>query len=100
MINFNDVTGNNAQEHNAHWLEILGHVYRIMIDGQSESGKYAKDSYKQKYQFLIKKHQSVILRLYDQKTFIEYLSDMLDVSKILTSTMQERGAKYFSCLMI
>ena len=33
MINFNDVTGNNAQEHNAHWLEILGHLYRIMIDG-------------------------------------------------------------------
>ena len=33
MINFNDVTGNNVQEHNAHWLEILGHLYRIMIDG-------------------------------------------------------------------
>ena len=31
IINFDVVTGENIQEHNLHWPEILDHAYRILI---------------------------------------------------------------------
>ena len=30
MINFNDATGENRQEHNLHWLQILDNLYRTL----------------------------------------------------------------------
>ena len=74
MINFDDYANKNKTEHNSKWLYISDHPYRILIIRGSGSGKtntllnltnsqpdidkiylYAKDPYKDKYQFLIKK---------------------------------------------
>ena len=74
---------------------------RMLIIGSSGSGKtnallnlihnqpdidkiylYAKDSYEDKYQYLINKRESVgINRFNDPKAFIEYSNDMHDVYK-------------------
>ena len=43
---------------------------------------YAKDPYEDKYQFLIKKRESIGLKHFnDSKAFIEYSDDMHDVYK-------------------
>ena len=74
MINFDDYTNENKTEHNLEWSHIPDHPYRILIVGDSESGKtnallnvinnqpdidkiylYAKDPYEAKYQHLISK---------------------------------------------
>ena len=39
MINFDDVTTENIEEHNLNWLQILDHPYRILINAVSGSGK-------------------------------------------------------------
>ena len=39
MINFDNVTIENIQEHNQNWPEIPDHPYRILIIGRSGSGK-------------------------------------------------------------
>ena len=39
MINFDDVTKGNINQHNPNWAEIPDHAYRILIVGGSESGK-------------------------------------------------------------
>ena len=76
------------------------HPCRILIIGGSESEKkslfnlisqepdinkiylYAKDPYKAKYQFLIKKRESTALKqLNYSKAFIEYSNDMNDINK-------------------
>ena len=81
MINFDDCTSENKTEDNLNWLYISDHPYRILIIGRSGYGKtnaslnlsnnqagidkiylYAKDSYKTKYQFLIKKRESIGLK--------------------------------------
>ena len=73
MINFHGVTKGNIKEHNLNWPQIPDHQYRILITGDSASGKknsllnlisqqtdtdniylYNKDPYEAKYQFLIK----------------------------------------------
>ena len=77
MINFDDVVTENIKEHNPKWPQIPDHPYRIIIIGDSGSGKrnsifnlinqqpdidkiylYTKDPYEAKYQFLIKKRPS------------------------------------------
>ena len=69
MINFDDYTNENETEHNSKWPYILDHPYRILIIGDSGSGKtnallnfiknqpdidkiclYAKDLYEANYQ--------------------------------------------------
>ena len=74
MINFDDYASHNRTNHNPNWPYIPDHPYRILIVGDSGSGKtnallnlinnkpdfdkvylYAKDPYEDKYQFLIKK---------------------------------------------
>ena len=74
MINFNDDTYKNKSEHNLKWPYIPDYRYRILIIGDSGSGKtnallnlinnqpdtekiylYAKDLYEAKYQHLINK---------------------------------------------
>ena len=99
MINFDDYTNENIIEHNSKWPYIPDHPYRILIVGGSGSGKtnalfnlinnqpdidkiylYAKDPYKAKYQYLIKKREKVGLNHFDDhKAFIEHSNDMQDV---------------------
>ena len=99
MINFYDVTKENIKEQNPNWPQILDHPYRILITGDSGSGKvnslfniinqqpdidkiylHAKDPYEAKDQFLINKQESTCLKHFnDSKAFIEYLNDMDDI---------------------
>ena len=96
MINFDNYTNENKTEHNLKWPYIPDHPYRILIIGGSGSGKtnalllcdtdkiylYAKDPYKEKYQYLINKREKVGLKHYDDfKPFIEYSNDIQDVYK-------------------
>ena len=81
MINFNDVIKENIKEHNANWLQIPDHSYRILITGGSGSRKrnslfnlinekpdihkiylYAKDPYEAKYKFLTNKRENTGLK--------------------------------------
>ena len=111
MINFDDYANENngvvfktvqeLRSHNLKWHYIQDHPYKILIIGGSGSGKanallnlinnkldihkiylYAKDPYEPKYQFLINKRESTGLNHFnDAKAFIEYSSDMQNVSK-------------------
>ena len=93
------------KEHDPHLPQILDHPYRILIIGDSGSGKtnslfnlishpphidkiclYAKDPYEAKYQFLIDKRESTGLKhLNDSEAFIEYSNDLnIDKYKCLT----------------
>ena len=105
MINFDDYTNENKRKHNPNWPYIPDHPYRIfiikrilrgsgsektnallnLINNQPDVDKiylYAKDPYEDKYQFLIKKRESIGLKHFnDPEAFIEYSNDMYDVSK-------------------
>ena len=106
MINYDNVTKEDINEYNLTWSQISDHPYRILIIGGSESGKtntlrnltkqqgddnytvldktylYAKDSYKPKYQYLITKYKSKVLKnLENLKNFVEYFNNMKDVYK-------------------
>ena len=78
MINFDDIVNENETVHNKNWPYIPDHPYRILIIGDSGSGKtnvllnlienqpeidkiylYAKDPYEAKYQDLINKREGV-----------------------------------------
>ena len=39
MINFDDVTKENVEEHNPNWPQIPDHPYRILIPGSFGFGK-------------------------------------------------------------
>ena len=101
MINFDEYTSENKKEHNLNWRYISDHPYRILIIGGSGIGKtnalvnlinnqqdidkiylYPKDTYEDKYQYLINKRERVgINDLNDPKAFIEYSNDMHKVYK-------------------
>ena len=101
MINFDDYVNENKTKHNENWPYIPDHPYRILIIWGSGCGKtnvlmnliesqpnihkiylYAKDPYEVKYQYLIKKKESVgINHFNDPKAFTEYSNDMRDVYK-------------------
>ena len=101
MINFDDNANENIIEHNSKWPYILDHPYRILIIVGSGSGKtnallnlinnqpdidkiylYARDSYEEKYQYLMNKREKVGLNHFDDpKAFMEYSNDMQDVNK-------------------
>ena len=103
MINFDDYTNENKLKHNPDWPYIPDHPYGILIIRGSGSGKtntllnlinnqldidkiylYAKDPFEDKYQFLMKKRESIGLKHFnDPKTFIEYSNDIQDVYKII-----------------
>ena len=93
MINFDDYTNENIVEHNSKWPYIPDHPYRILIIGDSGSGKtnallnlinnqpdidkiylYAKDPCeKKKSQYLINKREKVGKSHFnDPKAFMEY----------------------------
>ena len=89
-------TNENIIKHNSKWSYIPDHLYRILIIGDSGSGKtnallnlinnhpyidkiylYAKDPYKAKYQYLINKREKVELDHFDDpKAFMEYSNDL------------------------
>ena len=101
MINFDEYTNENKIEDNSKWSYIPDHPYRVLITGDSGSGKtnallnlinnqpdidkiylYAKDPYETKYQYLINKREKVGLDHFnDHKAFMEYSNDMQDVRK-------------------
>ena len=96
MINFDDYTNENKLKHNPDWPYIPDHPYGILIIRGSGSGKTNTllnlinnqpdiDKiylYEPKYQFLIKKRESIGLKHFnDPKAFIEYSNDMQDVYK-------------------
>ena len=107
MINFDDFTNENKTEHNLKWLHIPDPPYRILIIGESASGKintllnsvnsqsdidkiylYPKDPHEAKYEFLIKKRKNRGLKQFNgPEAFIEYSNDMQDVYKILNNTI-------------
>ena len=90
MINFDNYANENKAEINLKWLYIPDHPYRILIIGDSRSGKtnallnlinnqsdidkiylYAKVSYEGKYQFLVNKRENTGLKHFnDPKAFI------------------------------
>ena len=39
MVNFDDVTKENIKEHNSNWPEVLDYPIRILVTGDSGSGK-------------------------------------------------------------
>ena len=82
----------NIKEYNPNWLQILDHLYRILIIGTSGSRKtnslfnlvshqpninkiylYAKDPYEAKNQLLVNKRESTGLKHLNYfKAFMEY----------------------------
>ena len=90
MINFDEYTNKDRVNHNPDWSYIPDHPCRILIIGESGSGKrntllnlinsqpdidkiylYAKEPYEDKYQFLINKRESTGLKHFsDPKGFI------------------------------
>ena len=113
MINFDEYTNENKINHNPNWPYIPDHPYRILIIGGSGSGKtntllnlinnrpdidklylYAKDPYEDKYQFLIKKRESIVLKHFnDPKTFIEFSNDMHDLYKNINDYNPDKEIK-------
>ena len=101
MINFDDYVNKNKTTHNKNQPYIPYHPCRTLIIGDSGSGKtnlllnvtenqpdidkiylYTKDSYEEKYQYLINKREGVGLNHFnDSKAFIEYSNDVHDVYK-------------------
>ena len=56
---------------------------------------YAKDPYEDKYQFLIKKRESIGLKHFNEpKAFVEYSNDMHDVYKNITIISLIKKIKY------
>ena len=99
MTKFDNYPNENKTEYDANWPCIPDHLYRILIIGDSGSGKTnallnlinnqpgiykiylcAKDPYGVKHQYLINRHEIIGLKNYDDlKAFIEYSHDMQDV---------------------
>ena len=113
MINVDDFTKQNIKEHNPHQSKIPDHPYRIFVVGGSGSENtsafinvikhkpdinktclYAKHPYEAKYQFLIKKRESIGLKyLNGSKAFVQYLNNMDDIIKVLKNTIQIKNQK-------
>ena len=123
-INYDNGTKENIKRHNLNWPQIPDHSYSILVIGDSRSGKtnvllnlikqeddndyssidktnlYAKDPYEAKYQYLIKKRENNDLKnLEDWKAFIEYSSNMEDISKNIENTSQPRNVIAFDYMI-
>ena len=92
MINFDDYVNKTKTTHNKDWLYIPDHPYRILIIGDSGSGKtnfllnlienqpdidkiylYANYPHESKYQYLFNKREGVgINHFNDPEAFIDY----------------------------
>ena len=91
IIRLDDITKENNKEHNEKWPYIPDHTYKILIIGDSGSGKtnasfnlineqdnidniylYARDLSEPKYECLLKKREDVgIKHLNNPKAFIQ-----------------------------
>ena len=98
MINLDIITNEN-KEHNEKWPYIPDHPYRVIINGDSGSGKtnasinlineqndidkiylYARDLSEPKYEYLIKKHEDAAIKhLNNPNAFIKCSNTMDDV---------------------
>ena len=114
MHNFDNCTIENKTEHNLKWPYVPDHPYRILIIGDSGSGKthallnlinnqpgidkiylYAKDPYEAKYQYLINTRERMGFDHFnDPKAFIEYSNDMEDVYKNIEQCNLGKNVKY------
>ena len=101
IIDFDEVTGQNTQEHNTHWPKIPNHPYKILTVGGFGSGETNallsiincqpdidkiyfnnKHLFESKYQFLIKNGEGVGLKYFkDSMTFVEYSNYLKGVYK-------------------
>ena len=99
MINLDRITNENNKKHKENWPYIPDHLYRILINGGSGSGKtnslinlineqndvekiylYAGDLSEPKYEYLIKKREDVgIKHVNNPNAFIECSNTMYDV---------------------
>ena len=99
MINVDNIINENNEKHNEKWLFIPNHLYRILIIGESGSGKtntllnllneqgdidkiylYAKDLGEHKYEYLIKNRENVGTKhVNNSKAFIKCSNTMDDV---------------------
>ena len=113
MINLDDYANGKKNQHNLKWPYIPDHSYRILITGDSASGKtnallnlinnqpdidkiylYARDPYETKYQILINKGKSTGLNFFnDPKAFIKYSNDIQDVYKNIDEYNVEKERK-------
>ena len=115
MFNLDDITNENNEDHNWKWPCIPGHQYRMLIIGDSESGKtnallslikekdsdelvdkiflYANDLNEPKYQLLIKKREEAGMHLNYPKVFIEYSQYMGDVYNNIDNYNSNRQRK-------
>ena len=120
MINFNYITNESKEKHNSNWPQIPDHPYRILIIGDSGSGKtnslfnliyhqpdtdkpylHVKDSYEAKYQFLINKRKKTCLKHFnDSKAFIEYPKNMDDIYKNIEKNYLEKRKILFIFYML
>ena len=114
MIKFDDYTNENKREHNPIWPYVPDHPYRILIIGGSGSRKtnallnliedqpdidriyqYAKDPYEDKYQFLINKTESVILKnLMILKHLLSILMICMMFTKVSITIILIKKTKY------
>ena len=99
MFNWDDITSKSNKEHSKKWPYIPDYPYRILITGDSGSGKtkallhlikeqddidkiclYARDLSEPKYEFFIKKREDAGIKHFnDSKAFIECSNAMDDV---------------------
>ena len=114
MINFDNYTNENKTEHNPKCPYIPDHPYRILIVGDSGSGKtnallnlinnqsdidkiylYAKDPSEAKYQYLINKREKVGLDHFnDPEAFMEYSNDIQHIYKNIEDYNPDKKEKY------
>ena len=106
IINFEDVTREKRQEHNARWKQIPDHPNRILMTGGSGSGKtnallslinyqpdidkfflYLTDQYELRYRLPISKREEVGLKRLPLYT--QVISMMF--TKVLKSSIQKRN---------
>ena len=113
MINFDDYVNENKTDHNENWPYIPDEPYRILIIGDSGSGKtnvllnlienqpdidkiylYAKDPYEAKSQYLTNKREGVGINQFNNpKAFIEYPNYMCNVYKNINYYNPDKESK-------
>ena len=120
MLNLDNITNKNNKKHSKKWPFIPDHPYRILIIGTSGSGKtnallnlikeqddidkiylYAKDLSEPKYEFLIKKHEDVGIKYYnDPNAFIECSNRMDDVYQNIDDYNLSTKKKNLNCVWL
>ena len=119
MFNFDYIRKEDLKGHNHNWSEIPDHPYGTLIFGGSGLGKinallnlinhewdivkiylYAKGPYEVKYQFLIKKVESIGSKYLDKKLLLNIRIIWMIFIKIFKNTIQTKNKKLLLFLMI